>query len=34
MDPYWMISIAAVATKTQAREKPSSRLISKVGSAI
>ena len=34
MVPYWTISIAAVASKTHAREKPSHRRISKVGRAM
>jgi hypothetical protein len=34
MVPYWTISIAAVANKTHAREKPSHRRISKVGRAM
>ena len=32
--PYWTISIAAVASKTHTREKPSHRRISKVGRAM
>ena len=34
MVPYWTTSIAAVASKTQAREKPTSRRISRVGKAM
>ena len=32
--PYWTTSIAAVASRTQAREKPSSRRTSRVGRAM